>query len=626
MLTQLSIKPVSLLILILSLLQYTQADELPPSVCTKDALILNLDSSYKLWSDPQTIIQPDTLHTYIFWNKQTAIIQHNEKAKLLIVDPKNCMLRTLPTFVSILPPLLAIVLAILTRAVIISLVSGIIIGALLIDWTSILSILYVPLSTVHEHLIPAINSKEHISIIVFSIGIAGIAGILQKARFFETFVKGLAKFVKEQIGAQLLVWLSGLLIFFDDYANALIVGNTLRPLTDKLRISREKLAYLVDSTSAPVASIALITTWIGVELSYIQHAINTLNLDMQPYQIFIASLKYAFYPLLALSLILILIVLGREYGPMLQAERRARRGKVAPSQVPAEYPIFTAEVKEPSTISGLIGALSPIITLIAVTVCVLWHSGLESVTDVPDNMLKVAYILGSGDSFKALLWGTSAAFFISLVLTSIIHRTGLHKPVEWFIEGAKSLVPAIMVLVLAWTLADVLSWLKTSWFFTEMINMFRNSHYWYVPAVFLVSALMSFATGTSWGTMAIMYPLTLPAAWYMCMKAGIPEEVAIQMFSATAASVLGGAVFGDHCSPLSDTTILSALASGCPVVDHVKTQLPYAITAGIFALAGLILWSILVIHPIIILAFLVTAMTFMVRIVGIPVVLAKPGS
>jgi len=376
----------------------------------------------------------------------------------------------------------------------------------------------------------------------------------------------------------------GIAIFFDDYANTLVVGNTMRPVTDKLKISREKLSYIVDSTAAPIAAIAFVTTWIGAELGYIQDGINTIGLDESAYDIFLRSLAFAFYPIFALLFIVILVYEGRDYGPMLPAERKARFSK--PPELSDHEDPLAENLKEIETETNIkarwYNAVIPIFVIIAGTVVGLFYTGMEEVGWSSDLGFSknISNVIGHANSYQALLWSSLTGVIVALIMTSIQKLLTLRKSVDSLIGGFKFMLTAMVILIMAWSLALITKDMHTADFISQILVEINIAPY-LIPAItFILSALVAFSTGSSWGTMAILYPLVLPSTWLITQQFGLDYENSMLIFYNVVSTVLAGSVMGDHCSPISDTTILSSLASSCNHIEHVRTQLPYSLTVG----------------------------------------------
>jgi Na+/H+ antiporter NhaC len=490
----------------------------------------------------------------------------------------------IPLWMSILPPLLSIILALITKQVIISLFTGILIGAWTFKGLSFSAVINGFLYTIDTLIVDALTDSGHASVIIFSMLIGGMVAIISKNGGMQGIVDKLSRFANSAKNTQFVTWLMGVLIFFDDYANTLIVGNTMRPVTDKFKISREKLAYIVDSTAAPIAAIALITTWIGAELGYIADAIDHISLNESPYLIFLKSLKYSIYPILTLLFILILIKTGKDFGPMYKAEKNARNKNEFNTHSNSEDHISKEQEEfspHPDTPKYYLNGLIPILTLITGTVAGLFITGYSAEVWQNDNDFfnKLSITIGNADSYTALLWSSSIGVLIAIILSLITKTLNATQSMEALLTGFKTMLPTMIILLLAWSLAETTQILQTSDF---LINLFIGvvSVKWIPLITFILSALISFSTGTSWGTMAILYPLLLPLTWSLGIESNMEEATLLPIFYNVVASVLGGSVLGDHCSPISDTTVLSSMASGCNHIEHVRTQMPYALSVG----------------------------------------------
>lgn len=521
-------------------------------------------------------------------------ISINSAHRQLTFDLPN---KPIPLWMSALPPLLAILLALFFKEVITSLVLGIfsgtgIIGFYTTGWTGIftgwLQILdtYILKAVVPDPINGEVG-RGHISVIVFSIVIGGLVEIISRNGGMMALVKKMSRWAKTAQSGQFVTWLLGVLVFFDDYANTLIVGNTMRPVTDKLKISREKLAYIVDSTAAPVAAIAFITTWIGAELDYIQsgvHQIAEIDNSTSAYGIFLSSLRYSFYPVFTLLFMLILIWKKKDFGPMYKAEMgaRLRSEHVDESGKPGEID-RVAEKKE-----HMFNAMIPVMIMVGGTIAGLIFTGYtpEIWNDASASFFtKLSATIGNSDSYKSLLWSSFSGLTVAVLLTVLQRIATLAETIEWALNGFKHMLGAVSILILAWALAEVTEKLHTSDFMAGLMT--GNVSAVWVPAItFFLSALVSFSTGSSWSTMAILYPIMLLSSWKTCMAAGYNFNESMEVFYNVAACVLAGSVLGDHCSPISDTTILSSLASDCLHINHVKTQLPYALTVGVISVVA----------------------------------------
>jgi Na+/H+ antiporter NhaC len=521
-----------------------------------------------------------------------------------------------PSWTAILPPVIAIILALLLKEVLFSLFLGVLAGSFVINgyrFDGIFNTFYFVFDAISGFILNALNDAGHLSVIVFSILIGGMVSLITKNGGMMGVLEKATKYAVSRQRVQMMTYILGIAIFFDDYANTLIVGNTMRSLTDKFRISREKLAYIVDSTAAPISAIAFITTWIGAELGFISGGLDALenySFSTSPYLIFLQSLKYSFYPILTLIFIYVLIKVGKDYGPMLEAERRAANtGQVmSDKQVRKDEP--NMEDLDPVEGAPLkwTNAFWPVITTIAMTMIGLLVTGMNNAgQELADSgrpvygswsetwaniskisggegfMLNAGTLLGMSDSYQALLWASFSGLAVAVLLTVGQKIMNLWDASHWALQGFKTMLPAVVILILAWSLAATTESLGTA---DYVIHLFGdNFHPAFIPMIiFIMAFVISFSTGSSWSTMAILYPLAIPLAWKISLDYGFSAEDAQEILLNAIATVLAASVLGDHCSPISDTTILSSLASDCNHLDHVRTQLPYAATVGIMAL------------------------------------------
>ncbi len=534
-------------------------------------------------------------------------IKHDSGQSLMYHDSQKNQTKKIPLWLSLIPPLLAILLALVFKEVLTSLFIGIWAGVFIIygmQFGSISMYFKSLMSSLDTYIIGALADADHLSVIVFSLLIGAMVALISKNGGMHGIVDSLGRFAKNRKSTQKTTWLLGILIFFDDYANTLIVGNTMRSVTDKFRISREKLAYIVDSTAAPVAAIAFITTWIGAELGYIGDSIQALNIQSTPYALFIASLKYSFYPILTLFFIYFLINQEKDYGPMYKAEQRAiQTGQVSPA---ANQDEDEPNMEDLSPVKDAprnwLHAAIPIVTVIDVTILGLLITGFQSASETygvdgswfdiwpslegSNSFSKLGTLIGMSNSYAALLWSSFAGVLVALIITIGSGTMRLHDCMHWLVTGFKTMLPAILVLVLAWSLASVTGELRTSEYLSNLFSDKVNPYL--LPAIiFILAAFIAFSTGSSWSTMAILYPIAIPTAYAVCNASGIDPVVTHEILLCTIATVLAASVLGDHCSPISDTTILSSLASDCNHIDHVRTQLPYALTVGVVSIIGI---------------------------------------
>ena len=474
----------------------------------------------------------------------------------------------MPGWVSILPPLLAIGLALLFRHVLVALFLGVWLGALLLADLSPIASFARLLDT---HLVGAMADRGHASIVLFSLLLGGMLGLMTQSGG----AKGLAAWVstdtRSRRRGQLTTWFLGLLVFFDDYANSLLVGASMRPVTDRLRISREKLAFIVDATAAPVASLALISSWIGVEVGYIADQFEHLGIERDAYLTFIETIPFRFYPILMLLFVFWVGFRGRDFGPMRRAEERAfAQGLVSrPGAQPASD--FHDEAVPGDVEGRAMNAVVPVVVVVVVAALGIYFDGRAKALEA-GLQSSLRAIVGEASSSAAILWATGAGCLSALALSVWSGALSFGKSIDAWMGGMKSMLYAVVILVLAWALGGVCRDLDTAGFLIGAVGDWM-SPVWIPASVFVLAALVSFATGTSWGTMAILFPLVVPLAHRIA-----PGQETILL--GTVSSILAGAVWGDHCSPISDTTVLSSMATSCDHMDHVRTQLPYALFIG----------------------------------------------
>lgn len=467
------------------------------------------------------------------------------------------------------------------RQVVVSLSIGIFSGALIYyDFNPLTAFLRFADTIMLEVLI----DRDHMFIIVFTLLIGGVVGVISKNGGTNGLAKQITKLAKTAKSGMISSWLMGVVIFFDDYANSLIIGNMMRPITDKLRISREKLAYIVDSTAAPVASVFLISTWIGYEVGLIGDGLKIIGSEQNAYDVFLRSIPYSFYPIAAIFFVFLTSYMQRDFGQMYKAEKRARTtGKVSNDEMETEGNVSDIEnnslEKKPRWYNGAI----PIMIILFGTIVGLFYTGIISLQSEGISDFSLQNIINHADAYSSLLWASLIASIAAIFMSVIQRIINLHDALLAWEKGIKSMFTAVLILVFAWAISGITNDLKTADYVVSLLSDSVNPRF--LPAfVFIICAVIGFSTGTSWGTMAIVMPIVIP----LTHKIGINSELVsndlqIIMYGVIS-SVLAGSVFGDHCSPIADTTVLSSLASKCNHIDHVRTQLPYAILVGILAI------------------------------------------
>ena len=482
---------------------------------------------------------------------------------------------------SLLPALFAIGLALISRQVLLSLLGGVWLGAWLLFGGPIVAI---PRSL--DFLVTVASDADRVKIMVFTLLMGGMVGVITASGGTAGIVALVVKYAKGARSASLATWGMGMLVFFDDYASSLLVGSTMRPVTDRFRVSREKLAYLVDSTAAPIASLALISTWVGYEVSLLGDAMAAANIQRDAYDVFIKGVPSRFYQIFALLFVVFVAATGRDFGPMLKAERRARHeGK--PIRDGGEPLMDTGLMEEAEELASVTPrwwlAIGPIGLLVCTVLVHLWSTGhTAGLGDLVNYQAAKAdgyirwfgYILSNAASYDALLYASAFGAGSAIVLALVTRSLGVKSSIDSLVRGVRAMSMAIMVLILAWSIGKIMDDLRAGAYVASVLA--ETLPAWSIPTLtFLLAGLIALATGTSWGTMAILFPIVIPL---VASHQGLPHFDSLLLGSSSA--ILGGAVFGDHCSPISDTTVLSSIACASDHVDHTQTQAPYALACA----------------------------------------------
>ena len=470
-----------------------------------------------------------------------------------------------PGILSLLPVAVTLLIALSARNVLVGLFSGVFVGALLVSDAGLLG--FVP-ALAKEHLVPEVADSYNASVLVLLAFIGGFVKLIEWSGGGAAFASAAVRFVTTRARAQLGAWFGGILIFFSDLGTPLIVGPVFQPLMDSLNVSRQKLAFILDSTSSPVAILIPFIGWGVFIMSVIADAFAANALTMTEWDAFVAAIPFQLYAWLAISMVPVLTFLDFDYGPMRKADAAELPGEEAPS--------LTND--GPQVAGRAVVVWLPLLVLGATLFATLGQLGFP--------FQQVA-----GSDFRA---GLSAAYFCAAVtLVALLVGFGLRKIRDCFqeyIRGMSSMLPIAATLVLAWALGSVTEALGTGVFVADLARDGIAGEY--LPAlVFLLAALISFATGSSWGTIVIMMPLAIPAA--LATAASLPIVIG---------AVLSGGLFGDHSSPISETTLLSSTGAGTAPLKHFTTQLPYALTNGGIALGGYLLagvtglvWTVVVV-------------------------------
>lgn len=619
----------------------------------------------------------------------------------LRIEPSPPLRFSEPDRTSLYPPLLAIVLAMLCRKVLLSLFAGVWLAGILLTYSGQLSspwnfswdlqnyLVIVAegfLRVFDTFLLNELINTFRVEIIGFVLFLSAAIGVMSMSGGMRGFVQIIARMARGVRSTQMVSYLLGLLIFFDDYANCILVGSTMRPATDRMRIAREKLAFLVDATAAPVAALCILSTWIAFEVSTFSEQLPSVGITESGYAVFLQTLPYRFYAIFMIGFIFLNIVLQRDFGPMLTAERRARRtGQlVRPEGRPMVSGRLTELQPSPEVHCLARRALIPIATILLVTIAMIWREGggpLPSLTRDPFeihwptiNMQIIQGVLYDGSGGRPILYGSFAGLVVALFLgLGIGPRIGLvggwlvaaqltppllsvvQPAVETALEQAsgsagsylqtrldlspdsaivnnlqyllffalflvlaivlgflasamirsdparrpegrllsleafraallstQALFFAVLILFLAWMTGNACTQLGTASYLVALVG--DSLPYWMLPILlFLISCVVSFSTGSSWSTMGILLPIVVGLAFHVG-EAHQPDTSGMALLVLCIGAVLEGSIFGDHCSPISDTTVLSSVSSASDHIDHVRTQMPYAIAVMLTAL------------------------------------------
>ena len=480
------------------------------------------------------------------------------------------------SFWSLIPPLLAIIMVLLTRRVLISLGVGIIASALFIAHFHVVDSLGLMFGALKGVFIEGggLNTwNVYIILFILLLGIiTNFVGMMGGTRAFGDWM---VRRVKTRVGAQIMTMLLGIALFIDDYFNSLTVGQVARPITDKHRISRAKLAYIVDSTAAPVCVIAPVSSWGAYIIGLIGMVLTTHNIvDYSALNAFLVMIPMNFYVWAALGVVLVIAIRQADFGAMKKHEVHAMEtGEVSFSDARASV---DAGGEATSSLGKIADLIVPIIVLFIATIGFIFWTGIQALDGGERSLIT---IFGEADVSKSLFYGgiiavvTTFLFFIRHVTKGELN--GRHF-IGGIINGMKAMMSAVIILIFAWTITDLIDQLGTGTYLADVVKN-SNMPFALLPFIsFIMAGLIAFSTGTSWGSFALLLPIA----------GQIAAATHLELILPMLAAVLAGAVFGDHCSPISDTTILSATGSNCHHIDHVMTQLPYSLVAAGIAGAG----------------------------------------
>ncbi|KAJ3074492.1 hypothetical protein HK102_005780, partial [Quaeritorhiza haematococci] len=486
-------------------------------------------------------------------------------------------IQVIPGFTTIIPIFVTLSLSFATRQVLLSLWCGVFLSSTIINGGNVF---FGFLRTIDKYMVGALAGNDHAKGILFTWFLTGMLGLILRSGGAQGLARAVGKVIKDRWSAQWATFGLGCLIFFDDYTSALVVGSNMRIITDLTFLSHEKLAFLVHATSSGPASIAPMSSWIGFELLLIQENLPEGFFDRpgadSPFNLFMKTIPTRFFPILLLATCVSLIAFKKDFGPMLYAERRAHRFK----KLMPDGDLVSASESGEETMSGPEGkpqrwynAVLPIVVMVTGTTVGLFVTGYYNVLHrtppgkEPD--LSPSNIVGNGASFDSLAWSSFFALVFTIILYLAQRLMTYRMIMTNLILGIKDITESLLILALAWSIGTAFQELQVARYIVGSLGTSISPGG--LPAlVFVISCIISFSTGTSWGTMSIVFPLALPLADSI---GGGEERIIIQTISA----ILTGSIFGDQCSPISDTSILSSLSSRISVQRHVETQLPYAI-------------------------------------------------
>lgn len=507
---------------------------------------------------------------------------------------------------TLIPPVVAITLAFISKNVVLSLFVGAFSGTVMLELkgANILLALFEGMLNLIQKLLESLADPWNAGIVLQVLTIGGLIGLVSRMGGARAIAESLAKRAKTPRSAQMITWLLGIAVFFDDYANALIVGPIMRPVTDKMNISREKLAFIIDGTAAPIAGIALVSTWIGYELSLIRDGYELIGQTVNPYGVFMSTIPYRFYNIFMLAFIFMGIVRLREFGPMHKAERRARTEGMLMRE--GANPMVSSEIEALEPKEGIRlsvwNAIIPIGILMIGALLGFYYNGYQYIVSGDDfalidrlranpvSFFAIRETFGAADASIVLFQSALIASMVAILMGVKQKMFKLGEAIDIWISGMKSLLITGVILLLAWSLSSTIKDLGTAVYLINILgdapeSVLKSLNFLLPAIIFILGSVISFATGTSYGTMGILMPLAIPLAFSIN-----PDQGYIVM---SIGAVLTGAIFGDHCCPISDTTILSSMGAACDHIDHTRTQLFYAlVVAAISVVLGYILVGI----------------------------------
>lgn len=471
-------------------------------------------------------------------------------------------------FWAVVPPLLTIALAIITKEVLLSLFVGVYTGCLIIVGGNPLT----GMEKMVEIILAKLTLPWNMQVLIIVVLLGGMIGLLTRSGGSTAFGNLLGRKIKTKKGAQGATWLIGIIIFFDDYFNALTNGAIMRPISDKFGISREKLSYIIDSTAVGICLVVPLSSWVAFICSLIGDSFATAGVEQDSFKAFLLCIPFNYYAWLSLIMVIVVVYLGLDFGPMAKAEKRTRETGALCDKT------FSGGGADEDDFSSIeqqkghaIDLLAPIILLIVSALTFMLYTGgfftSFSVLDAVNNM----------DGMLALTYAVSVSVIFSIIFYAVRRLSKVSDSIAAFVIGTKSMLFVVILLAFAWSIGGVGEELDTAGY---VASLFVGNVPPFLIAfiLFIFACAMTFSTGASWGTYAIMIPLAVPLAFAM--------DISVY---ACIAAVIGGGGFGNHCSPLADTAILSSAAANIRHTDHIKTQIPYSVTCAVVACVGFLI-------------------------------------
>ena len=485
----------------------------------------------------------------------------------VITDPENYQCGVYATVFALLPPVIAIGLALITKEVYTSLLAGIITGGLLYSNFNLELMINTIFFQEDGGMVYKLADAWNVGILVFLVMLGILVSMLNKAGGSAAFGKWASKHIKTRIGAQISVMILGVLIFVDDYFNCLTVGSVMRPVTDRHKVSRAKLSYIIDATAAPVCIIAPISSWAAAVTSSVPE-----DSGINGFAVFLQTIPYNLYAILTLVMVLLVTVLRVDFGPMKKHEMNAIAGDLFTTP---GRPYEGNEEEVINEKAHVLDLILPVAVLIASCIVAMVYTGgfFEGASFVD--------AFAASDASGGLVLGGAVTLVFTFIYYMMRDVLSFEEFAKCIPEGFQSMIAPILILTMAWTLSGMTNLLGAKYFVADLVANSASAMQGFLPMIiFLVAAFLAFATGTSWGTFSILIPIVIGV---------FPEG---QMMVISIASCLAGAVCGDHCSPISDTTIMASAGGHCEHVNHVVTQLPYVLVVGSVCMVGYLLIGI----------------------------------